>query len=51
MVLIDPLESNTRAHKFYERLGFEFVEKRNFEGDDCLVYQMTRAVWEKISSD
>ncbi len=25
-ILIDPLASNTRAHRFYERLGFEFVE-------------------------
>lgn len=41
-ILIDPLESNTRAHKFYERLGFEFVEKRSFGEDDCLVYRLDR---------
>jgi len=44
-VLIDPLESNVDAIRFYERLGFEFVEKRRFDEDDCLVYQMTREQW------
>ena len=24
-VLVDPLASNTRAHRFYERLGFQFA--------------------------
>ena len=41
-VLIDPLESNTRAHKFYERLGFNFVERRIFGADACLVYRLDR---------
>jgi aminoglycoside 6'-N-acetyltransferase len=27
-ILIDPLKSNTKAHRFYERLGFEFIEER-----------------------
>ncbi|MEL6660699.1 MAG: GNAT family N-acetyltransferase [Bacteroidota bacterium] len=36
-VLIDPLASNVRAIRFYERLGFEFVEERNFQGDHCHV--------------
>lgn len=44
-VLIDPLASNIRAIRFYERLGFEFVEARRFDDDDCLVYQMLREVW------
>ncbi|MDF5707042.1 MAG: GNAT family N-acetyltransferase [Nostoc sp. S4] len=44
-VLIDPLVSNTRAHRFYERLGFEFVERRRFGDDDCLVYRLNRADW------
>ncbi|GAB2768368.1 GNAT family N-acetyltransferase [Rhabdobacter roseus] len=48
-VLIDPLESNTRAHRFYERLGFEFVEKRTFDEDDCLVYRLDRRTWEAHS--
>jgi len=41
-IVIDPLATNTRAHAFYERLGYEFVERRSFGGDDCLVYQLTR---------
>jgi aminoglycoside 6'-N-acetyltransferase len=42
-VHIDPLASNTRAHRFYERLGFEFVERRRFGEDDCFVYRLPRA--------
>jgi aminoglycoside 6'-N-acetyltransferase len=42
-VLIDPLAANTRAHRFYERLGFRFVERRRFGNDDCLVYRLDRA--------
>lgn len=41
-ILIDPLSSNTDAHRFYERLGFEFVERRTFGEDDTFVYQMPR---------
>jgi aminoglycoside 6'-N-acetyltransferase len=48
-VLIDPLETNTRAHKFYERLGFQFIEKRQFGEDQCFVYELTRRTWENRS--
>ncbi len=41
-VLIDPLAINTRAHRFYERLGFHFVERRRFNEDDCFVYRLER---------
>lgn len=41
-VLIDPLESNRRSHRFYERLGFRFVERRSFGLDDCFVYRLDR---------
>ena len=41
-VLIDPLASNTRAHRFYERLGFRFIERRRFGTDDCFVYRLDR---------
>jgi aminoglycoside 6'-N-acetyltransferase len=41
-ILIDPLASNTRAHRFYERLGFQFVEPRRFGEDDCFVYCLNR---------
>lgn len=44
-VLIDPLISNKRAHKFYERIGFKFMERRKFGLDDCLVYKLMRRDW------
>lgn len=46
-LLIDPLASNTRAHRFYERMGFTPVGRRSFGPDDCLVFQMTRQDWRK----
>jgi len=44
-ILIDPLKSNTKAHRFYERLGFEFVEERDFDGTACIVYELKRIVY------
>lgn len=44
-VIIDPLASNTRAHRFYERLGFRFSERRQFGDDDCFVYRLNRELW------
>ena len=41
-ILVEPLAHNTRAHRFYERLGFQFIEVRNFDGDDCHVYLLPR---------
>ena len=41
-VLVDPLARNTRAHRFYERLGFRQVERRRFGADDCFVYRLER---------
>ena len=41
-ILVDPLASNTRAHRFYERMGFERVQQRRFGEDDCLVYRLER---------
>jgi hypothetical protein len=29
-----------RAHRFYERLGLRFVERRRFGNDDCFVYRL-----------
>ncbi len=46
-VLIDPLETNKDAIRFYERLGFQFIEKRILDTSPCLVYQMSRADWLK----
>ncbi len=41
-VIIDPLASNTKAHRFYERIGFRFVEKRVFNDEECFVLRMER---------
>jgi aminoglycoside 6'-N-acetyltransferase len=46
-VLLDPLASNTRAHRFYERFGFVPVERRTFCADDCIVYRLERADWRR----
>ena len=44
--LVDPLASNVRAHRFYERLGFRAVGPRRFNDEsDCLVYRLDRADW------
>ncbi len=45
-ILLDPLESNTRAHRFYERLGFRLLKKQRFGGDDCFVYKLMREDWQ-----
>ena len=50
-IIIDPLASNTDAHRFYERLGFEFVERRFFGEDDCFVMRLERRMWRGEKSD
>jgi aminoglycoside 6'-N-acetyltransferase len=45
-VLIDPLASNTRAIRFYQRLGFRPVGLRRFGADECLVHELSRAEWQ-----
>ncbi|MFM2422071.1 MAG: hypothetical protein RL291_601 [Pseudomonadota bacterium] len=45
-IVIDPLASNLRAHRFYQRLGFVAEGVRVFDEDDaCLVHRLTRARW------
>lgn len=44
-VLVDPLANNLRAHRFYQRLGFQLVEKRKFGQDDCFVFRLDRLNW------
>lgn len=41
-ILIDPLKSNTKAHRFYQRLGFDFVEERKFNDVACFIYELKR---------
>ncbi|HLS83123.1 MAG TPA: GNAT family N-acetyltransferase, partial [Arenimonas sp.] len=44
-VLIDPLQSNDDAIRFYRRLGFREVGPRRFGLDDCLVMRLERSGW------
>jgi aminoglycoside 6'-N-acetyltransferase len=48
-ILVEPLASNTRAHRFYESLGFQFMENRSFGDDDCFIYSLKRADWHHTS--
>jgi aminoglycoside 6'-N-acetyltransferase len=41
-ILVDPLDNNDRAHRFYERLGFEYVVHRRCGDDSCIVYRLRR---------
>jgi len=50
-IVIDPLTSNTRAHKFYRRLGFKPIGRQRFGDDDCLVHELTRKDWRNSFSD
>ncbi len=51
-ILVDPLASNSKAHRFYERLGFRAIEQRQFGEDLTIVYQLDRAYWTgKFSRD
>ncbi len=45
-VLIDPLASNTKAHPFYERLGFRKLREQVFNDVPCIIYELTRARWD-----
>ena len=47
-VLIDPLVSNEDAIRFYQRLGFQFVETRTFETDRCAVHHLTRSTYSEL---
>ncbi|MEQ7155179.1 GNAT family N-acetyltransferase [Brevundimonas aurifodinae] len=45
-IVIDPLNSNVAAHRFYQRLGFRPEGRRMFDDDDCLIHRLTRSGWE-----
>lgn len=45
-ILIDPLVANRAAHRFYERLGFRRVDRRQFGPDDCYVFRLERTAWQ-----
>jgi aminoglycoside 6'-N-acetyltransferase len=45
-IVIDPLNTNTAAIRFYQRLGFAVVGRRMFDEDDCLVHRLERGSWD-----
>lgn len=47
-ILIDPLKTNLKAHRFYKRLGFEFIEERDFEGITCFVFELKKPAYNKV---
>lgn len=48
-ILIDPLASNTAAHRFYERLGFTYLYRHQFDAtSDCCIYRLTRNTYEGV---
>jgi aminoglycoside 6'-N-acetyltransferase len=49
-ILIDPLQKNVAAIRFYRRLGFVDVGPRRFGDDECLVMELRRAQWEETKS-
>jgi len=44
-IVIDPLNTNVDAQRFYQRLGFRVVGRRTFGDDDCLVMRLEREHW------
>jgi aminoglycoside 6'-N-acetyltransferase len=46
-VLVDPLASNSRACRFYERLGFRSLGPRTFGNDACIVYRLELHAWQQ----
>jgi len=50
-ILIDPLKSNIRAHRFYKRFGFELVEERDFNGVPCLVFELKKSVYDQAQKN
>ncbi|MGJ3261710.1 MAG: GNAT family N-acetyltransferase [Salinarimonas sp.] len=48
--LLAPPAPHVRACRFYERLGFQAVERRFFGADECVVYRLDRAAWASASS-
>ncbi len=44
-VIVDPLERNQGARRFYERLGYRPLGRRTMQGDAVFLYELTRADW------
>ena len=46
-IIIDPLNSEHRAHRFISGSDSRIVGRRTFDGDDRLVHRLDRAVWQE----
>ncbi len=42
-ILVDPLSTNQKAHRFYTRLGFKYLETKTLAGDLCYVMKLKRS--------
>lgn len=42
-LVVDPLSTNAKAHRFYTRLGFKYMETKKFGEDLCYVMKLKRA--------
>lgn len=47
VVWVDPMATNTAAHRFYQKLGFQPVGIRHFGPDECLVHKLTRQEYQR----
>lgn len=47
-IYIDPLYSNIAAQRFYRRIGFISLSRRNFDNNLSLVMILTRQRWSKM---
>lgn len=41
-IILDTLVNNTRAIKFYEKIGFKKIARKKFGEDDCYIYRIDR---------
>jgi len=46
-IMVDPLKTNTKAHRFYKRLGFDFIKERKFDGINCYIFAISRKQYNK----
>ncbi|OKH53934.1 GNAT family N-acetyltransferase [Calothrix sp. HK-06] len=50
-IWVDPLASNERAIKFYQQIGFVFVQYRHFNDDYCAVLKLNRVGYNLIKNN
>ncbi len=50
-ILVDPLFTNTKAQRFYQRLGFKHIETKVLGEDKSCVYRLDRQDWNERSEE